>query len=317
MMTYLEKNRISLGLAVFIILISIIAYPVGVSAATFYFETEIQPVIDRDVAVMLLMDAEEQYINALEGTIIIPEDFFEIINVHDGNSIINFWIERPRVQDNKVTFSGIIPGGFNGIQKPFESEKEAGVILTIIARPKLVGSGSLYLEGLQALINDGKGTPAPITEKSYSLHISETLTEKIVLPIPDKIPPEPFQPIIAQNHSVFEGKYFLVFSTSDKDSGISYYEVLEERPLPGFLNQFRKKSEWIPAESPHLLKDQLLKSIIKVKAVDGEGNIRIAELAPKFSAMGATSFFVYSGVLFISLFILLTLFIFLSRNIKK
>ena len=38
--------------------------------------------------------------------------------------------------------------------------------------------------------------------------------------------------------------------------------------------------EWERAESPYLLKDQSLKSIIKVKAVDKAGNEKIVKVAP-------------------------------------
>ena len=86
--------------------------------------------------------------------------------------------------------------------------------------------------------------------------------------------PEEFIPKIGQDISVFEGKYFLSFSTTDKMSGINHYEVSETID----------KDDWKTAESPYVLEDQNLNSLIKVKAVDKAGNERIAEIAPSQQA---------------------------------
>ncbi|OGZ17544.1 MAG: hypothetical protein A2Z78_02020 [Candidatus Nealsonbacteria bacterium RBG_13_36_15] len=84
----------------------------------------------------------------------------------------------------------------------------------------------------------------------------------------DATPPEKFTIEIGQDPSVFEGKYFLGFSTTDKISGIDYYEVKEGK------EDFKK------AEIPYLLKDQSLKSRILVRAVDKAGNEQISEIIP-------------------------------------
>jgi len=122
-------------------------------------------------------------------------------------------------------------------------------------------------------LNDGFGTPAKLTLKEAVFTI---LTEKAEVPkeewqeelAKDDIPPEPFEIKISQDPNIFGGKYFIVFSTTDKQTGIDHYEVKEG------------KIDWKRAESPYLLEDQSLKSIIKVKAVDKAGNERIAEYIP-------------------------------------
>ena len=87
----------------------------------------------------------------------------------------------------------------------------------------------------------------------------------------DTLPPEPFEITIGQNPSIFAGQYFLTFAAVDKTSGIDHFEILETR---------KGKGKWERGESPYLLKDQSLTSIIKVKAVDKAGNERIAEIVP-------------------------------------
>ena len=84
----------------------------------------------------------------------------------------------------------------------------------------------------------------------------------------DATSPEKFQAEIGQDPSVFEGKYFLGFSTTDKTSGVDYYEVKEGK------GDFKK------AQIPYLLEDQTLRSKIVVRAVDKAGNEQISEILP-------------------------------------
>ena len=81
----------------------------------------------------------------------------------------------------------------------------------------------------------------------------------------DTEPPEDFTPAIVNDPNVFDGKYFLVFATQDKGTGVDHYEVREGR-----WGWFRE------AESPYLLKQQKISRDVYVKAVDSAGNERIA-----------------------------------------
>ena len=130
-----------------------------------------------------------------------------------------------------------------------------------------------FSEESQVLLNDSLGTPAKLTIKGAVFTILPGIPE-----IPkkewqeelekDTIPPEPFEIEIHRTPEIFEGKYFITFFTSDKQTGLDYFEVKEG------------KRNWEKAESPYLLEDQDLKSIIKVKAVDKAGNERLAEYIP-------------------------------------
>ena len=99
---------------------------------------------------------------------------------------------------------------------------------------------------------------------------------------------------MASSPSIFEGKYFLVFATQDKGSGISHYEAVEFRSrnleFKKLLNKalqfitnskFQILDSYKTAESPYVLRDQKLRSYIYVKAVDKNGNERIITLTPQ------------------------------------
>lgn len=104
-----------------------------------------------------------------------------------------------------------------------------------------------------------------LKQKSPGEDWSESVTFRAMI---DITPPEEFRLEIGQDPSVFEGKYFLSFATTDRTSGIEYFEVKEGK------KDFKK------VKSPHLLEDQSLRSKIVVKAVDKAGNEKISEIAP-------------------------------------
>src|SRR4030042_2646026 len=124
----------------------------------------------------------------------------------------------------------------------------------------------------QVLLNDGLGTPAKLKTQGSIFEIiskGEPLREEWKKELSgDAVVPEPFTIVIQKDPAVFNGEYFIIFSTTDKQTGIDYYEVKECR------------DDWQNAESPYLLENQDLNSIIQVRAVDKAGNERMAEYLP-------------------------------------
>jgi len=256
--------------------------------------------VGQQFQVDVILNTEGEQINAIEGKIVFPDELLEVKEIRDGNSIVNFWIERPKAETRKDTntntnlhesvrvdscgetnnscgfvyFSGIMPGGYNGSQ---------GLILSTIFLAKKEGSGLIEIQKAKTLLNDGKGTEAEVRIKNLEFRISKSSASQIPnskFQIPDTEPPEDFKPEVAQNPEMFEGKYFLVFATQDKGSGIAGYFVHETTRKKDATRIDTKR--WVEAESPYVLKDQKLKSFIYVKAVDKAGNERIVIVPPKY-----------------------------------
>ena len=121
----------------------------------------------------------------------------------------------------------------------------------------------------------------------------------------DVTPPEDFKPLITD----IEGKKYLVFSAEDKTSGIEKYEVYEARKkIFGGV----EKAGWTEGKSPYLLKDQSLRSIIKVRAADGAGNEKVVEMSPS-----KTTDFRDSSFVLVLLLAGIALIFLLVRKIKK
>lgn len=227
---------------------------------------------------LYLNTENEENINAMEGTIYYPRELLELKEIRDGNSIINFWIERPNGNHvGQIHFSGITPGGYKG---------QKGFIFEVIFEVTTVGSGTIEIREPSVLQNDGKGTSVNVKISNFQFSISQQITnQKLQVPTPiiDMEPPEIFKPEIARDPNLFEGKWFVVFATQDKGSGIDHYEI-QERMLNISLIQREEtfqSEKWIRVESPYVLQDQGLKSFVYLRAVDKAKNERIAVLDPK------------------------------------
>ena len=251
-----------------------IAIPVFAAEISFDAKTREIPV-GQQFQVDVLLNTENEEINAVEGEITFGSDALELKEIRDGNSFINFWIERPRAEaGEKIVFSGITPGGY---------KSDKGFIFSIIFLAKTSGGGTINFESLRVLKNDGQGTPAQVRISPYQFvihlqnrQVSEKSKQSPIAVTKDTEPPEYFMPQIASNPTLFEGKQVLVFVTQDKKSGIDHYEIEETRQ-----RFFTFVSKWISAESPHVLEDQELRSYVYVKAIDKAGNARVVNLRPK------------------------------------
>jgi len=268
------KNKWLVLVSIFFVLFS------GVSAqgAVLYFEpSTAQLKIGQEFEVKVKIDPEKECINTIKADIEYDKDLLIAKDFLTGNSIISLWLKKPEIKakEGKISFVGGIPGGFCGKipGDPGESDTLGEIVFKV---PEFLVSDKniakvKFLESSKVLLNDGLGTEADLKLKKGEYEIlKEKFPEKILEKelSEDKTPPEPFGILVLKDPQIFEGKYFITFNTQDKQTGIDHYEVKE-----GNRN-------WKIAESPYLLEDQKLQSIIKVKAVDKAGNERIVEFPP-------------------------------------
>ena len=143
---------------------------------------------------------------------------------------------------------------------------EGGKLFSLIFEIERAGAAVVGIRDVVALRNDSQGSKSNIRSLFESTFVVESMNTESTLSVSkDSIPPEPFQPVITRDNDVFEGKWFVVFATTDKDSGLSHFEVKE-----GW-------GSFVVAESPYLIKNQRAKNRIQVKAIDNAGNERIEE----------------------------------------
>ena len=242
------------------------------SAAQLNLVSQYSSVSPDDFLLMdFFLDTQKEEINAVEGEMNFPPDLIELKEIRDGNSFIPFWVEKPKLVKDKIVFSGIIPGGYQG---------ETGYLFSLVFKPKKEGVGIVAVEQARVLLNDGRGSQTSGSLPIFPFEISSNVPLRQLLITRDDQPPEDFIPQIMKNQTIFDGKWVLVFATKDKGSGIGHYEILETRNK----EQATKNSEWIEAGSSYALKDQKLRSFIYVKAVDKNGNEKIVVVEPKYLA---------------------------------
>jgi hypothetical protein len=253
-------------------ILGLLLAPASVWAAEFYFgSNDLSLGVGGRTEVGVLLSTQGQAIAAVEGEVTFPEEYFEVVDIRDGDSAINFWIEQPHVAGGTVRFAGVTPGGI---------VRQDALLFTLVLEAK-AATPQAVLNTLhaQALLNDGQGTAASVTTGPLEIEILAVGNKGSYLPPVDNVPPEAFVLTLAQDPDVYNGAWSVVFATQDKGVGIDHYEVQERLPWWQFKG-WGRQSAWVRAESPYLLQDQGLTSRIAVKALDKSGNERLSTLAP-------------------------------------
>lgn len=271
------------------------------SAATLYIDPPL-PTVNRSdsVTLSIRVDTDEaagECINAVDA-VLNYDASVQPVDVSLGDSIFSVWVEAPKInpENRTITFAGGIPNGYCGrIQG---DPRLSNVIAKVVFRsPGLqIGGGSeantatvSFAPESQVYLNDGQGTLAALTtypstitlERTPGQSINDSWRESVQN---DAIPPQQFSIELERDTKAFNGDYFIVFNTSDKETGISHYEVMEE-PISEF-GRFawgRADAPWIETRSPYVLSDQSLNSTIRVRALDKAGNEYIATYVPEAS----------------------------------
>jgi len=273
--------RVSLVLILFSV--SLVLAPFWAKGAVLYLEpAEAQYHQGDTFIVEVRLNTEGEYINTVKVDLKFPQDILEVEDLSKGNSILTLWVKEPNfsvvelreanVSCSLVSFIGGVPAGYQGwdglLGRVIFQVHETEAKLEHETEAKLE-----FLDSCQVLLNDGFGTPAKLETKGAILTISpekpEVQRDEWLGELEkDNILPESFEVEIQKDPLVFEGKYFIIFSTTDKQTGVDYFEIKEG------------ERDWEVAESPYLLEDQNLQSIIKVKAVDKAGNERTVLIGP-------------------------------------
>lgn len=241
--------------------------PLSADAALLYAESSGDAYGPGDTFVVTVrLDNEEDCINAGKIVLEYPSDIVKPVDFSRGGSLFTLWISEPNLLTSKgsVVFEGGIPGGYCGrIQgDPSLSNIVGKVVFTVLNNKS--SSVSISPSKLSEIyISDGLGTKAALAVNPVSISILPTSVgaeNSWVLEVEDDtLPPDSFAVRVESTEGVFNGNYYAVFSTVDKQSGLSHYEILEQ-------------GIWRKVESPYKLKDQALEFPVVIRAVDKAGN---------------------------------------------
>ncbi len=273
-------------------------------SATLYMDPGVATLYRGDAitaSVRIMPDSQSgECINVIDA-VIKYSDNIQPVDVSVGKSIFNVWVEPPIInkEDRTITFAGGIPNGYCG--RVEGDPRLTNIVAEIIFRsPGMQVGGSDgtevkidFGEETRVFLNDGQGTEATLVAlgATYTLEkgagasgIIDNWRESVRA---DDVPPEQFSIDLQKDDAGinYNGKYFIVFSTSDKQTGISHYEIMEEPVLQ--FSQFSWGGVGVPwirvDQNVYVLEDQSLNSIIRVKAIDKAGNEYIATYIPEES----------------------------------
>lgn len=276
------------------------------------------------LSVRLDVDQENgECVNAVDGVITYSENIAPV-DISLGDSIFSVWIEQPVINEAErtITFAGGLPNGYCG--RITGDPRLTNTLVKLIFRSPgfTIGQGASngsstatveFAPETTAYLNDGFGTKAELGLYGARIDLSPTPGAELKDPwrdavVTDVVPPQEFS-IDLERIPPETGKYHIVFNTTDKETGIDHYEVMEE-PLSKLM-----AFEWGRADAPWIvtknnayeLEDQSLNSTIRVKAVDKAGNEYIATLLPEENirtiSMGQIS--IIAGGVLIGLIILM------------
>ncbi len=242
------------------------------------------------IAVDVVLDTGGTQINAASGVIRVDGSKVALYSVDETRSLISLWVDRPHmIDDHTIVFSGIIPSGFSQLRNQFSGFPLMPTVVRLLFRAQENGTTTFSVTDSHVLLNDGRGTEVPLT-KVPPLTLSVVRHDDAH--IDDTIAPDSFTPVLAKSPTLFDGRYFLTFSTRDIGTGIDHYEVQEG-----------EDGQWVSATSPYVIADQSLRKDIRVAAVDGAGNRTVVSVA-KLSISDTALSFIFIGLFLASLVLL-------------
>ncbi len=245
-----------------ILIFTILLLATTSEAASVYFEKKLQSISLGDTFMVdVYADTEGLEVNGVEGVINL-EGNINILNLITAGSVFDMWPVKPSINGNSIEFTGGSPSSVSGRKNK---------LFSIVLRANNIGDAKLSVKSADLFLGDGKATRLSAMGKNMPFVINKNINnikidELSDIILNDKIPPENFDIVIGQDHSVFDGKYFISFYTVDNQSGINRYEVRENN-LPA-----------IRATHSYVLEDQTLSGFVEVKAIDNAGNVKIQNI---------------------------------------
>jgi hypothetical protein len=213
------------------------------------------------------LDPQNQSYNGIQGSVSFSADTLSLVRAETGSSLVSYFIDPPTAKNDTVTFSGIIVGGFNGLINPFDmTRKSPGEIMRLVFVATSPGAATVTTRNSSATLNDGLGTLQQVADTTASFNVTNAVAPS-VYNTADTTPPT-ISASVVRDPNLYDGRYALLFSTVDKESGIDHVELREGN------------GPWLTIQSPYLLQDQSRKSILSLRAYDVAGNVTNMNIVP-------------------------------------
>jgi hypothetical protein len=249
----------------------------------------------------LMLDTNGQSINTINGSISFPDDKVSFVREEDGKSMVNLWVEKPKLENNTISFAGAISNGFEGVIDPFNpSHMLPGLIIRLVFEPKTSGDVNFSTSTFSLNLNDGLGTEIEAPSATGTINVGN-YDNKVKYVSKEEGSPE-LEAYIVRDPNIYNNKYTLIFNATDKDTGIKSIKIKEGM------------RDWKEIQSPYLLRDQSRHSTITLEATSysGSGIIMSIDKVPyDYKSLAVNSFII---VLILILIILIVKKIYVKKK---
>lgn len=213
------------------------------------------------VAIDILLDTEGKTLNAVEGSVSLNGAGYIVKDISVAGSELTIWPRKPSLSTDgtMVTFIGGNPAGLN------DGRAQLFTLFVQLGNP---GDLTVSYSSVFGYLNDGLGTKVPFKEHSNTIRVlgalKEPLDAQVATVSSDNQPPEPFSVEVLQDPTQNAGMKYAAFETTDKKSGIAYYEVVEG------------SREAVRSGTNYVLQNQSKNERLVVRAFDKAGNVRVS-----------------------------------------
>ncbi len=240
---------------VFMFLCSV-SYTYAASVSLYAKNKEVQN--NEQVKLQVLLEDLAEPVNSFEVSVSFPEELLVFKGYDTNQSITNYWITQPHLEDGMIKFSAIIPGGILGVYDPNNSTLTKLNLVNLIFQSKNPGNANISIQDSVLLKNDGLGTSITHNRNSFSVKIN-TANKPQDSSTEDKTPPTPFVIDVIPASVEAKTPMMITFDTSDAESGVSSYKILNNH-------------KWEEVQSPYPVQGKLFGHYVKIRAYDGAGN---------------------------------------------
>ena len=249
----------------FFFIIAILFFALRAQAAEVYVSAPKSAETGAEFSATIYADPDGISINSVSVAVSYPEDLVSFSGYDESGGLLSVWIESPKEESGKISFSGIIPGGVSGVYDPEVSGLAPLPLIELKFTAARPGEAYFGVSESTLLKNDGKGTPLPHTRGEAEVLIGGSGAGGGGVHS-DKIPPEGVEIAFIPSSIFSRTPSLIVFHAEDVDSGIKSYEM--KVGASGFREAY----------SPEPLSPGFFPRKVTVRAYDFAGNFQEANI---------------------------------------
>lgn len=239
----------------------------------------------KPLVVRVFVDPENTPLSALSGTLSFPTDIFDVGDITTQSSIVSVWVNHPQVSTEKyfdsrtrISFGGIMPGGFTGVRSPYYEGVRPGVVFTITLIPKSQGLASLLLDDIELHAYDGTGTTIP------TVSFAKTVTVPVLTGTQPKteaslteVTSQTLSATLARDPLIESNAWYLTVSEDESVRPINHMEVAESSD---YSADRIASYAWKEMSNPYVLLHQSRTKYIHVKVVYENNTYALKTIPP-------------------------------------